>query len=351
LDSDLLDSELPTSINATEVNAPVRISQLKISNIGELVYSIVHQKGGRIGLFTSGTTGLPKLVEHSISTFIRSVIEGKDKRENVWGFAYNPTHMAGLQVFFQALFNENSIINLFSESRKHIFDLLVQYKITHISATPTFYRILLPNEISFDGVERVTSGGEKMSTHLREQIKLMFPNAKFQNIYASTEAGSLLISDGNEFLVKPKFSKFLKIQDGELLIHQSVIGKASDIIFKDGWYHSGDLVRIIKENPLTFIFLSRKNEMINVGGYKVNPLEIEEVLCKHPQVRRAKVYSKENSVLGNILCCELELINSALSEPEIRKYLRQHLQEYKIPRVIKFVDSIQLSRTGKISRS
>jgi acyl-CoA synthetase (AMP-forming)/AMP-acid ligase II len=117
------------------------------------------------------------------------------------------------------------------------------------------------------------------------------------------------------------------------------------------WYSTGDLIEILSENPTKFKFVSRKNEMINIGGYKVNPREVEEIICNIPSISNALVYSKQNSVLGNIICCDIVKEDKDLSELNIRKILQYKIQEYKIPRIIRFVDSIESTRTGKIKRN
>jgi len=73
---------------------------------------------------------------------------------------------------------------------------------------------------------------------------------------------------------------------------------------------------------------------------------------KHVAVKNTCVFGKQNSVLGNILCCEVELYNSQkLTEKEIRDFLSTNLQDFKIPRIIKFVDEIRITKTGKVKRS
>ena len=87
--------------------------------------------------------------------------------------------------------------------------------------------------------------------------------------------------------------------------------------------------------------------MINVGGYKVNPHEVEDVLLSIENIKEAYVFPKKNSVLGNIICADIVTPDSSITVPGILKILRSHLQEYKIPRIINLVDNIQYSRTGK----
>lgn len=302
-----------------------------------------------ISLYSSGTTGLPKRITHSFSSITRFVKQSNNHSTDIWGFAFNPTHIAGIQVFFQALMNGNTIIRLFGLSREEIFTSISLYSISNISATPTFYRLLLPIKGIFDSVIRLTSGGEKFDNKTISLLMLGFPNAKVTNVYASTEAGTLFASDGHEFSIKESIRNFVKIIDNELVIHCSLMGSSYD--FGKDWYFTGDLVEIISENPLVFKFLSRKSDIINVGGYKVNPIEVEEALLEINDVNDVRVYGKFNSLLGNVICCEVVRSNLDLTETIIRHQLLPRLQEFKIPRIINFVDSINTTRTGKKKRN
>jgi acyl-coenzyme A synthetase/AMP-(fatty) acid ligase len=112
------------------------------------------------------------------------------------------------------------------------------------------------------------------------------------------------------------------------------------------------LIEWVDEKSGLFRFKSRKNELINVGGYKVNPGEVEEVINSLDGIRQSLVYGKPNSVLGNVLCAEVQLNEGAiLNELEIRKALKGKLQDFKIPRRIKFVENFTLTRTGKLKRT
>jgi acyl-CoA synthetase (AMP-forming)/AMP-acid ligase II len=91
--------------------------------------------------------------------------------------------------------------------------------------------------------------------------------------------------------------------------------------------------------------------MINVGGYKVNPNEVEEAILQIEGITDARIFAKKNSVTGNILCCELISRDSRLTESSIRSILAGRLQNYKIPRIFTFTDEISTSRTGKKKRT
>jgi len=349
LDSDFSENEL---VNLTGYTTFEKFDkQIKVPAIHskrELIHLVFsNKKNWRLSLFTSGTTGHPKKISHDFKSITRLVKMSEKREENVWGLAYNPTHMAGVQVFFQAAMNGCSIVRLFGLSQDEVLEEIENYQVSHISSTPTFYRLLLPVHKKIESVKRLTSGGEKFKKGVLNELKNVFPNAKISNIYASTEAGALLESYGDTFEVKAVLEKYLRVKDNELLIHNSLIGFREK---SEGWYSTGDLVEIVANNPLKFRFVSRKSSLINVGGYNVNPHEVEGIIEEIPGVSAARVYAKENSVLGNIICSEVVLKKKNLNEKEIRSTLQSKLQEYKIPRMINFVDKITTTRTGKISR-
>lgn len=210
--------------------------------------------------------------------------------------------------------------------------------------------MLLPPTAVCDSVRRLTSGGEKFDGPTWRQLEGLFPNARLTNVYASTEVGTLFASKGNEFVIGEEMADKVCVRDGELLIHKSLLGRSETVKVDGDWYHTGDLVEIVTEDPLSFHFVSRKNEMINVGGYKVNPTEVEECLRACEDVMDAKVYGKASRVMGNIVVCDVVRAHAEVSERRIREELRGRLQEFKIPRVIKFVEHLGVTRTGKLSR-
>jgi acyl-coenzyme A synthetase/AMP-(fatty) acid ligase len=349
LDADLNETEL-SGVTAEKVNQTQPLIPRTFHSIAELIEAL-QQSQSEITIFTSGTTGQPKKVVHSVTSLSRSVRRGEKYLHQVWGYAYNPTHMAGLQVFFQAFENQNTLVNVFNRSRAVVYECVQNYGVTHISATPTFYRMLLPFEKAYPGVQRVTLGGEKSDAHLYDAIHKIFPSAKINNVYASTEAGSLFAAKGDCFQIPTLISDKFKVVDEELLIHQSLLGRSDSFNLDGEYYHSGDLIEWVDEKQGLFRFKSRKNELINVGGYKVNPGEVEAVVNSLDGVKQSLVFGKTNSVLGNVLCAEVQLEEHAvMTELDIRKALKDKLQDFKIPRRIKFVEAFTLTRTGKLKR-
>lgn len=354
LDSDFSDSEINKLLGETykKENQERDISIEKDINHADFIFKIRNGKNWKISIFTSGTTGLPKKITHTIDSITKSIKIAEKNALNIWGFAYNPTHMAGLQVFFQAFLNKNAMIRLFGKKKEEVLDLIHKYSITNISATPTFYKMLLPSELKLNSVSKITFGGEKLPDKLQEKLNDIFPKASFLNVYASTEAGSLFAAKKDVFEIRNKeLTDKIRIENNQLFVHCSLMGKSETLHLNNDWYNTNDLVEIVSANPLKFKFLSRQNEMINVGGYKVNPYEVEEVINEISGVKEALVFSRPNSVLGNIICCQIVLSEgSDLELSHIKKHMGQKLQNFKIPRVIKLVDKIEKTRSGKIRR-
>lgn len=346
LDSDINESELNNlGINQSDLSTEYKLIPFEFDDMDHLLEAISRNSKWKLTLFTSGTTGIPKQVCHDLFTLTRLVKCSEKHRKDIWGFAYNPTHIAGIQVFFQALLNKNTIIELFGMDKRIIMNQIEKYKITNISATPTFYRLLMPFIDCHYLVRKITSGGEKFDLKLNENLLKMFPNAKFRNIYASTEAGSLFESNNDIFAIKD--SHLYKIENNQLYIHKSLLGKTMN---NDEWFNTGDIVESIENQPNNFRFVCRNNEMINVGGYKVNPEEVEATLCENPKVNQAYVYSKPSPICGSILLADV-VLNSECSEFELREYLSFRLQPFKIPRIFNRLDKIDTTRSGKLKRN
>ena len=157
LDSDFTDSEL---INLTG-HSNTKNSHNTLDKFGfyiqsknELIKKLRNTSDNwSITLFTSGTTGIPKKVTHNFNSITRFVKISKGNRDNIWGFAYNPTHMAGITSFFPSFVKWKFNSQTFWISSKKFIKKL-KNNITHISATPTFYKLLLPCEKTFHTVNK-----------------------------------------------------------------------------------------------------------------------------------------------------------------------------------------------------
>ncbi|HUP80242.1 MAG TPA: hypothetical protein VM260_16930, partial [Pirellula sp.] len=178
------------------------------------------------------------------------------------------------------------------------------------------------------------------------------PNAEYRNVYASTESGSLLISHGDSFQIPANLTDRVKVANGQLVIHRSLMAESLRGESQDEFFVTGDCVEVVSIEPLTLRITTRKNDWINVGGYKVNPYEIEALLVAVEGVADARVFGRKNSVTGNIVCCEI--VRSAyavVTIAAIRKRLEEFVPSYKIPRIFDFVKAIAKTHSGKKNRA
>jgi len=145
LDNDFSDEELTRmGISVEEVSKTTALQhRLTVKTLQDVATGIQTQLW-KSWLFTSGTTGLPKKVCHSYQSLGRNVRISKWHQKDVWAFAYRMSHMAGVQVLLQALANRNPLIYVFESTPLDVVNTIRQYGCTHISATPTFYRNILP---------------------------------------------------------------------------------------------------------------------------------------------------------------------------------------------------------------
>ncbi len=316
------------------------------------LWDTISTSKSKVGMSTSGTTGRAKFIQHRMETLTRTIRCSLHHQGDVWGLTYDLASFAGLQVVLQALCNSNTIVRLASLESSAMHDEIRTLGITHISATPTWLRLFCSDGISHASVSHITTGGEIADRALIDQAHARFPNATFRNIYASTESGSVLLSDGDLFRVPLNLTDKVRVENGILAIHRSLLAESIRGHDASEFYVTGDCVEVLSKEPLTIRFAARRNDWINVGGNKVNPYEIERLLVSMVGIADARVFGRTNSVTGNIVCCEIvRSAGAAIKHADIRIALEKLVASYMIPRVIEFVDAIDKTPTGKKSRS
>ena len=330
---------------------------------GKQIQSEDNRGPGKIVVLTTGTTGLPKAALHSWDRLLGRLPARDSAQGKVWFLAYPLNHFAGLQVFLAALRDKCTLVIPEGRDFTSVFESLRRHRVNCVSATPTFWRMLAGRitgqEASRLSIEQITLGGEATTTELLDLLKARFPDATITQVYATTEAGSCFaVKDGKvgfpaSYLDRPVGNVELKILDGELHVRSMVAMTGyldnSASPFEGEWLKTGDLVEVSGDRVL---FRGRKSEVINVGGVKVHPLKVEEIILGVPGVAAARVYSLPNPITGQIVACDLELDEQAdekLVCDSVRLACLSALSRYEQPRRINVVKRLE-RRNEKIAR-
>lgn len=304
---------------------------------------------------TSGTTGTPKLIAHSMESLTRSIKKRQVPEEFRWGGLYSYRRFAGIQVFLQCLSNGTPLVLTEDTSELNSrIETLIQNGCNCLSATPSMWRKLAMSPL-FDrlNLKQITLGGEIVDQAILDTLAKTFPAARITHIYASTEAGvGFAVSDGKAgfpaaYLKINPFGVQLKIEsDGCLYLKDST----EQSIHID-WLNSGDLVR--KENDRVY-FLGRLNGSINVGGNKVMPEEVEAIISQVPGVGFVYVRGRKNPILGQLVEAVVTPLPGEELNPQLKReildFCKANLEPFKVPAFIVQGESVNLSATGKVVR-
>jgi acyl-CoA synthetase (AMP-forming)/AMP-acid ligase II len=322
-------------------------------------------------MLTSGTSGLPKMVLHSLESLTGAIKRRAGQPTPiVWGTFYDIRRFGGLQILLRSvLCGGPLVLSDAAETMGGYLERAGSLGVTHISGTPSQWRNALAYSSSHDISPRyVRLSGEIADRAILDALRARYPQAEVVHAYASTEAGvGFEVDDGLEGfpagLIGGSGEVDVKVSDGSLRIRSSrtaaryVGAQARALKDADGFVDTGDLVERRGERCY---FVGRRGGIINVGGLKVHPEEVEAVINRHPEVRASLVRSRKNLITGAIVVADVVL----RTEPdgtraidrtddvkrEILVACRRALANYKVPAAIRFVAALDVSATGKSVR-
>jgi acyl-coenzyme A synthetase/AMP-(fatty) acid ligase len=321
-------------------------------------------------LLTSGTTGAPKVVSHSLEGLSGAITaEGPAKgAPPVWATFYDMRRYGGLQIFLRAVVGGGSMV--LSDPKENIGDhltRLIKMGVTHISGTPSHWRkALMTSGVAAFHPKYVRLSGEIADQAVLDALRKAFPGSSIGHAFASTEAGvGFAVNDGLEgfpasFLGKSAGGVEMKVEDGSLRIRSSrtahgYVGRnAVALADNDGFIDTGDMVELRGER---YYFVGRRGGIINVGGLKVHPEEVEAVINRHQGVRMSRVRSRKSPITGAIVVADVVLADGTdqtkaqAIKNDIVADCRQSLAPHKVPAMITFVPSLDVTGAGKLART
>jgi acyl-coenzyme A synthetase/AMP-(fatty) acid ligase len=321
-------------------------------------------------LLTSGTTGLPKLVSHSFQTLAGALPRQQTSpRPMVWSTFYDIRRYGGLQMYLRAVVSgAPMVLSSAGESTHDFLTRVAAAGVTHISGTPSHWRkALMSGEAGIISPEYVRLSGEVADQTVLDNLQSTYPGARVAHAFASTEAGvGFEVNDGRagfpaDYIDNRQGPIEMKVQDGTLWIRSERTASrylgdtAAALAQSDGFVDTGDMVEL---SDGRYFFRGRKGGIINVGGLKVYPEEVEAVLNADARVRMSLVKAKRSPITGAVIAAEVVLaqgqnLDAAALEPiknELLDSCRRQLPAYKVPAMLRFVPTLEITAAGKLVR-
>ena len=323
-------------------------------------------------LFTSGTTGRPKMVVHSLASLAGAITPGSSLAAPlVWATYYDIRRYGGLQILLRALLGGGSLVLSGPDEPVPQFLLRAQsHAVTHITGTPSHWR----KALMFPEARCVTPQYARLSGEIADQaiidhLRSYYSSARVGHAFASTEAGvAFEVNDGlagfpASYIGRTESGVDLQVDNDTLHIRsprtaRRYLGDAPEsLLDADGFVDTGDVLELRGDR---YHFVGRRGGIINVGGLKIHPEEVEAVINRHPSVRMSLVKSRKNPITGAIVAAEVVLVSRPEGDDAARKiealkaeileHCRSQLAPHKVPAAIRFVPSLDVTPSGKIVR-
>jgi acyl-coenzyme A synthetase/AMP-(fatty) acid ligase len=319
-------------------------------------------------LLTSGTTGRPKMALHTLASLTGAIDAVKSQPEVIWATFYDIRRYGGLQIYLRAVLTRSSqLLTAPQEPVANFLQRAGEAGVTHISGTPSHWRrALMSPEAERIAPRYIRLSGEIADQGILNSLRSFYSDAKISHAFATTEAGVAFdVPDGLSgfpaSMLKSTAGVDMRVEDTTLRVRSSrtaerYLGENPPALKDaDGFVDTGDVLEL---RDGRYHFKGRRDGVINVGGLKVHPEEVEAVLNRHPQVRLSLVKTKKNPITGALVVADV-LLND-LSTPEgelgrelqrtIKQFCRESLAPHKVPAAISFVPALAISETGKLVR-
>ncbi len=318
-------------------------------------------------LFTSGTTGAPKLVLHTLASLIGPLQDGLAVPSGaVWSTFYDVRRYGGLTILLRALLGGGSmVLSHAGEPVAAFLQRAGESGVTHMSGTPSHWRrALMSAAAGAMAPAYVRLSGEVADQAILDQLARAFPGAQVAHAFASTEAGVAFdVRDGlagfpAALMADANGQAQMRVVDGSLQIRSTrtaarYLGERTRALREaDDFVDTGDMVELRGDR---YYFTGRREGVINIGGQKVFPEEVEAVINAHPAVRMARVWARPSPITGAVVAADVVL----RADPEagfgavrdaILAACRAALPAHKVPVSLRRVDTLEVAASGKLVR-
>ncbi len=341
-------------------------------------------------LFTSGTTGYPRIATHSYKYALGHYPTAKHWHNvNPDGLHFTISDTGWGKALWGKLYGQwlcEAGVFTYDFDRFHSEDILpmfAKYHITTFCAPPTMYRFFIKEDLSkydLSSIEYATTAGEALNPEVFNQFKKATgltimegfgqteTTLSIANFVGSTpKIGSMgrpsplydvviLDPDGNECNTGDTGEICIRVKDGEspcgLFIGYYLDDEKTKDVWHDGYYHTGDQATMDEDGYLWYV--GRIDDVIKSSGYRIGPFEIESVIMELPYVLECAITPVPDEVRGQIVKATVVLVKGTTGSDELKKeiqeYVKTHTAPYKYPRIVEFVDELPKTISGKVRR-
>ncbi len=328
----------------------------------QLILDLIESGHGGLILFSSGSSGHPKAMIHDIDRLLEQFVKKRRRRLSILIFLLFD-HIGGLNTLFNGLASGALIVTPASRDANVVAEAIQLHKVNLLPASPTFLNLFLLSgahqNYDLSSLRFITYGTEPMPESLLLRLKEALPDTSFIQTFGTSETGiSQTVSrssSSTQIKIDDPNSEY-KIVSGELWIRSKsqILGYLNHEMSRftaDGWFKTGDIVEEADDGFLTIT--GRREDIINVGGEKVTPSEIESILLEIPEVADCLIYGEPNAITGQNVAAEIvtktDCDHRALKR-QIKQYCRQKLSSYKVPARIIFREQTTFSDRFKKNR-
>ncbi len=325
-----------------------------------LIGRLAERRAPGLVLFSSGSTGKSKAALHDFWALLEKFEVQRHALTTVTFLLLD--HIGGINTLLYTVSNGGTVVALDSRDPEEVCRAIERFRVQLLPTSPTFLNLLLISEAyrryDLSSLELITYGTEVMPEATLRRLHELFPDVRLQQTYGLSELGILRSkSRGSDSLwVKVGGEGFeTQVRDGTLWIRarSAMLGylNAPSPFDEEGWMNTDDAVEVDGDY---IRILGRKTEIINVGGQKVYPAEVEGVLLGLDNVRDVTVYGERNPITGSVVAARVNLERPEAVrdlKKRIRAFCRDRLAPYKIPARVEITSEEQYSSRFKKRRA
>lgn len=325
------------------------------------ILSLRNQGDSGLILFSSGSTGAPKAMVHNLNRLVSS-FELKNRRSMRILVFLMFDHIGGLNTLLNVLSMHGTLVLPGAREPEQVSQMIASHQVAVLPASPTFLNLLLMSGVheryDLSSLRLITYGTEPMPEELLKRLRERFPKVKFLQTFGTSETGIAKTSSKSSTSLMIKIddpNMEIQIVEGELWLRSrtQILGymnASMESFTEDGWFRTGDLVELGESGYLQV--KGRIKEVINVGGAKVLPTEIESVILEMAEVDDVLVYGEKNAITGSSVCADIVAHGSDTDNlaEKVRAHCRTRLDSYKVPTRVRLVERTNFSERFKKMR-